>query len=474
MKFDWAGPSGTTALIELTQNLKLFEAYDLTLVVLGFGVLGLAALLHRFRCQPFSFPILALAWGYLAFSLPLGLPSTDPRQFQSIAVHMTEIGVVLSLLGVGLKIDRFPDFRTWSTTWRLLLICMPLTILCVALLGWWMLGLAPAAAILLAAAMAPTDPVLASDVQVGEPEPEVPSGSDPTDAQEEDAAKRPAEREDELRFTLTSEAGLNDSLAFPFTYLPLLMLLNGEAPSQWLGQWLLVDVCYRIVAGVAIGAAVGWLLSLILLRMPVETEREKMQVGVGALAATLLLYGTTECLGGYGFLAVFIGALTLRHKEHTQQEHQSLHTFAEQAEQLLMTVILIALGGAIACGLLSALTVEAVALGLLLIFVVRPGAGMIALIGERRLPVLDRWIVSFFGIRGIGCLYYLAYGLLKGDFGDQDLLWAVSAFVVTVSVLVHGISAAPIMRYRDRRRQSEQQLDAETCLESNPAASAAG
>lgn len=439
-------------MLEWKEMLSLLEAYDLTLVVVGLGVLGLATLLHRLEDAPFSYPILALALGYVAFALPLGLTPPDVHQHGAIAVHLTEIGVIISLMGVGLKIDRPPHWRTWSTTCRLLLICMPLTIACVALLGWWMVGLAPAAALLLGAAIAPTDPVLASDVQVGEPEAEEqpPSHDDHNPPQEpEQGARRPDE--DELRFTLTSEAGLNDSLAFPFTYLSLHILAVGTAPSNWLVPWLLIDVAWRIVVGIAAGVAVGWILSRILLRLPVDSERERMTTGVGALAGTLILYGATECLGGYGFLAVFCGALTIKLREHTQQSHQSLHVFAEQSEQLLMTGILIALGGAIAGGLLAPLTWQGALLGVLLIGVLRPAAGLVSLLGAKRLDRLDCVIASFFGIRGIGCLYYLAYGLHKADFAQPELLWAICAFTITLSVVIHGITAAPVMRLRDRR-----------------------
>ncbi|MDX1548360.1 MAG: cation:proton antiporter [Rhodothermales bacterium] len=442
-------------MIELTKTLKLLEAYDLTVVVVGLGVLGLAALLHRFDNYPISFPILTLALGYVAFALPLGLTPPDPQEHGAMAVHLTEIGVILSLMGVGLKLDRLPDWRTWSPTWRLLLICMPLTIAGIAVLGWWMLGLTPAAAVLLGAALAPTDPVLASDVQVGEPASEVPEDSNPAGREEASQEDDPAEKEDELRFSLTSEAGLNDSLAFPFTYLALLMLAEGTAPANWLAEWLLVDVAYRIVVGVAAGVAVGLGLSHILLRLPVDTERERMKAGVGALAGTLLLYGATESLGGYGFLAVFIGGLTIRHREHTQQSHKSLHTFAEQSEQLLMTGILIALGGAIAGGLLAPLTWEAALLGVLLVFAVRPIAGLIGLLGEQRLSGTDRLIASFFGIRGIGCLYYLAYGLQNGSFAQEEVLWATCAFTVVLSVGVHGVTSSPVIRFRDRRVQRQ-------------------
>lgn len=415
---------------------KLLEAYDVTLVIVGLGILSLAALLHRFRSLPASFPMLSLALGFVAFALPLGLAAPDPRQHGSLAVHLTEIGVIISLMGVGLKLTRFPRWSTWSPTWRMLGICMPLSILAVAWLGWWVVGLAPAGALLLAAALAPTDPVLASDVQVGEPEPEAP------DSESE---------EDELRFTLTSEAGLNDSLAFPFTYLALLLAAHGAVSTDWLTGWFLIDVLYRVSVGIVAGLGVGWLLAYVLLQLPVKSERDRMKAGVGALAATLLLYGITESLGGYGFLAVFIGGLTIRQREHTQQAHQSLHIFAEQTEQLLMTVILIALGGAIAQGLLAPLTWEAAVLGVLIVFVVRPITGLVALLGERRLSGRDRVITSFFGIRGIGCLYYLAYGLENGSFADEELLWAACAFTVTLSILVHGVAASPVIGWRGRR-----------------------
>lgn len=429
--------------MEVTSTLKLFSEYNLTVVVIGLGVLALSTLLHRFKNYPFSFPMVALAMGYIAFALPLGLTPPDPLKHKALAVHLTELGVIISLMGVGLKIDRLPNWRTWSSTWRLLAICMPLTIAGVAVFGWWALSLTPAAALLLGAALAPTDPVLASDVQVGEPEDSTPRDTDP------------ARKEDELRFTLTSEAGLNDSLAFPFTYLALLMLAEGTAPSDWLTQWLLVDVVYRVLVGVGAGLAVGWLVARVLLRQPVDTEQQRMKAGVGALAATLLLYGITETLGGYGFLAVFIGAMTIKHGEKTHQGHQSLHTFTEQSEQLLMLLIMIVLGAAIAGGLLTPLTWQAALLGVLLVFVIRPLAGMIGMLGTPWLSFRDRLIASFFGIRGIGCLFYLAYGLNEGTFVEAELLWAACTFAVVLSVVVHGIAASPVMQSRERRLQRE-------------------
>jgi NhaP-type Na+/H+ or K+/H+ antiporter len=175
------------------------DLLDLTYAVFGVGAL-LAALLPRLLAdRPLSMPMVFLGLGAALFALPLGLPDPDPLAHPGVAERLTEVGVIIALMGAGLKLDRGLGWRAWSSTWRLLAIAMPLTIAGTALLGWWWVGLAPAAAVLLGAALAPTDPVLASDVQVGEP------------SAEENA-------EDEVRFALTSEAGLNDALAFPFFY----------------------------------------------------------------------------------------------------------------------------------------------------------------------------------------------------------------------------------------------------------------
>ncbi|MEU1750856.1 cation:proton antiporter domain-containing protein, partial [Micromonospora arida] len=162
------------------------EPVDVAFALVGLGAL-LAGILPRvLERRPLSMPIAFLALGMLVFLLPVGLPSPDPLAHPELTTHLTEIGVIVALMGAGLKIDRPLSWRRWSSTWRLLAIAMPLCIAAVALLGWWWAGLVPAAALLLGAALAPTDPVLAADVQVGEP----------TDAEDS---------EDEVRFALTSE-----------------------------------------------------------------------------------------------------------------------------------------------------------------------------------------------------------------------------------------------------------------------------
>jgi NhaP-type Na+/H+ or K+/H+ antiporter len=412
------------------------------LVYAGCGVAGLlAALLPRLLSRrPVSVPMVFLALGAVAFALVESLPSPSPIEHQAIAERLTEICVIVALFGAGLALDRRPSLRGWGSTWRLLGITMPLSIALGALLGWWGFalgaGLAPAAAVLLAAALAPTDPVLAGDVQVGEP----------TDAEDS---------EDEPRFALTSEAGLNDALAFPFVHAAVTMAVVGAAPALWFGRWLAVDVLWRIAAGVAVGVVVGRVLSRLFFTARNRTIRLAEQAeGFVALACTMLAYGLTELANGYGFLAVFVCATTIRTAERAHGYHGVLHNYIEQIERLLTVAVLVFLGGAMARGLLAPLTTPDVVLAVVLVLVVRPLLGWLALVGGGRGP-RDRAVIAFFGVRGVGSLYYLAYAAGHAPFGQLDRLWATAGLVVLLSVLVHGISATPVMNWLDRRRSQE-------------------
>lgn len=410
---------------------------DLLFALFGVGTL-LAGILPRvLERRPLSMPIAFLALGMVVFALPLGLPDIEPLAHPKLTEHLTEVGVIVALMGAGLKIDRPLSRRGWASTWRLLLIAMPLTIAAMAFLGWWWAGLVPAAAMLLGAALAPTDPVLASDVQVGEP----------TD--EEDS-------EDEVRFALTSEAGLNDGLAFPFVYAGIAMAsaaVVSWGDLSWAGEWALKDVLIKGVVGVLGGLLVGKLLGKLFFRARKESLRlAKHSEGFLALAATFLAYGLVEVAGGYGFVAVFIAARAIRAAERSHEFHQVLHDFAEQTERLLTVLLLLLFGGAVVSGLLAPLTWPAAVAGLLLIVVVRPLIGFLSLRGAPG-RTSEHWVISAFGIRGIGSFYYLAYATSHAQFPGADLLWATVGFVVLVSVVLHGVASTPIMRLLDRSNE---------------------
>jgi NhaP-type Na+/H+ or K+/H+ antiporter len=346
--------------------------------------------------------------------------------------------VIVALFGAGLALDRPIGWHRWSSTWRLLAITMPLSIVAVALLGWWALGLAAPGALLLGAVLAPTDPVLAGDVQVGEP----------SDAEES---------EDEPRFALTSEAGLNDALAFPFTHAAVAMATVGVAPALWFGHWVAVDVLWRAAAGLAVGILVGRLLARLFFRARSETVRLAEQAeGFVALACTFLAYGLTELVNGYGFLAVFVCACTIRTAERNHGYHGVLHSFTEQIERLLTVVVLLLLGGAIARGLLAPLQPLDVVLALAVLLVIRPLFGWVALVGGRTPRAgLDRMIISIFGVRGIGSLYYMAWAVGEARFPEADRLWAITGLTILLSVVLHGFTATPAMNYVDRRRRAK-------------------
>ena len=408
------------------------------LVALTFAVAGIAALLagllpRLLEGRPLSLPIAFLGLGMLVYALPTDLPDPDPIRYGGITEHLTEVGVIVALMGAGLKLDRRIGRRRWSSTWRLLAITMPLSIAAVAFLGWWLAGLVPAAAVLVAASLAPTDPVLAADVQVGEP----------TD--DEDS-------EDEVRFALTSEAGLNDGLAFPVVYLAIALAGTGSLASR-LGHWVAIDVVVKVVVGLAAGLVIGWLLGKLFFRARSETLRLANHAeGFIVLAATFLTYGLTELVGGYGFLAVFVCACSLRNSERDHGFHQVLHDFAEQVERLLTVGLLLLLGGAIVSGLLRPLTWQLVLIGLALIFLIRPLTGWMALRGAPGTPA-EHHVIGFFGIRGIGSLYYLAYAMTAASFPQAEQLWALTGFVILVSVIVHGVAATPVMERLDRNRE---------------------
>jgi NhaP-type Na+/H+ or K+/H+ antiporter len=218
----------------------------------------------------------------------------------------------------------------------------------------------------------------------------------------------------------------------------------------------------KVVLGVGLGIAVGWLLAKVAFRSPARSLRlAETGEPLLALAAVLLSYGVTEAVGGYGFLAVFACAMTLRSAERGHHYHAHMHEIIERLERLLTLVVLLLLGVSMTNGLLTDLTWQAVLLAVLLVFVIRPGAGLLALgfrrstcrIGDHVLTSAERLTTSFFGVRGVGSLYYLAYATGEAEFADTRLLWSTVAFTIALSVLVHGIAATPAMRRLEKSRE---------------------
>jgi NhaP-type Na+/H+ or K+/H+ antiporter len=269
--------------------------------------------------------------------------------------------------------------------------------------------------------------------------------------------------EDEVRFALTSEAGLNDGLAFPFVHLAIVLVsLTSLSGAEWALDWLLVSVVWKIGAGVAAGWICGRVLGWLIFRMPRTANLSRTGDGFVALGVTCLTYGVTEIVHGYGFLAVFVAALSLRAVERHHDYHQHMHTFIEQLERLMMMVLLVLFGGALARGLLAELDWPAILFTVAVILLVRPVAGWVGLLGFGG-SRLERGVIAFYGIRGVGSAYYLAYALNAEMFERPGYLWSTVGLVVLVSVVLHGVTVTPVMRGLDHaqglgRRRLNRQL----------------
>ena len=342
---------------------------------------------------------------------------------------------------------------------------MTLTIALVALAGYFWLGLSLGAAVLLGAFLAPTDPVLASDVQTRHPQ-----------------------DFDELRFSLTGEAGFNDGSAFPFVMLGL-GLLGLHELGDWGWRWVAVDVIWATIGGLAIGAALGWLMA----RLVIYLRQQKQQaVGTDDFIALGLIagsYGLAILLHSYGFLAVFAAGLALRHTERRFSEGQPqdeeaagdeklevpeddeeveeleerLATdsrraphfmarrtmqFSESLENIGELVLVVWLGGMIAAQTWDG---RALWLAPLLFFVLRPLAVYAGLWGDRNTGV-SRPFIAWFGTRGIGSLYYLFYAI-EHDLPRETAteLIALVFPIVVISIVLHGLSVTPLINLYDKR-----------------------
>lgn len=404
------------------------SSYHIILAIVGFIVI-LSRWLPRLVSprEPAGAPLMIM-FGALAAMVFSELPMPpDPRIAPGLWEVVAEITVIVALFGAGMRVDSIGPVGKWMPTLRLLVIAMPLTILAISLLGVFMGGLTAAGAIVLAAVLAPTDPVLAADVQIAPPQ---------------------EGQEHPVRFALTTEAALNDGLAFPFVYLGLIVAVQGLAIEDWGLQWLMQDVIYRIGVGVLMGWAGGWALGQILFNLPKGTRLADTGSGVIAIAGVFLCYGSTELVEGYGFIAVAVLGLSLRRIESDHEYHRHLHDFSESIEHALTAILLIALGAALPT-LLPDLTWQHVVMSALILLVVRPVAGWVSLTGAE-LNRADRYVVAIYGVRGIGSIYYLAHAATHVELSSISDLWLITAVTIFASTVLHGFTVGWAMDRIDR------------------------
>lgn len=379
-----------------------------------------------------------------------GLIQLDPLAQSAFLERITEIAVIISLFTAGLKLRTPLSDGRWRLPVRLAFGSMVLTVGLITIVGVVLLGLPLGAAVLLGAVLAPTDPVLAADVQVESP-------SD----------------DDRLRFGLTGEAGLNDGTAFPFVMLGLGLLgLHDLGDSS--SRWLAVDVVWATAGGLVLGGVLGTAVGQVVLYL-----RRQHQEALGlddflALGLIALAYGTALLLHAYGFLAVFAAGLALRRieRQSTSQSSaevitvvpgpaedeaiatdpekapaymaQAVLSFNEKLEHIGEVLVVVIIGTLLAP---SFLPLEALWFVPLLFLVIRPVAVVIGLMGSHVSPFIRPWI-AWFGIRGIGSFYYLMYAIehnLPPDLAQR--LMAITLTVVAASIVVHGLSVTPLMKH---------------------------
>ena len=413
-----------------------------------------ASVLQRLPVTP---AIIYLAVGLLVGPTVLNLFHFNPLKESALLEALTEVVVLISLFSAGVKMPAPVSFARWRTPILLASLSMALSVGMVAAFAYYFLGLPLGAGVLLGAILAPTDPVLATDVQT----------------------RHPGDR-DQLRFTLTCEAGMNDGSTFPFVMLGMGMLGLHELGEFGL-RWALVDVLWATVAGIAIGVASGVALAHVARTLRGNPPKHQLMDDFLGLGLIGVVYGLSVLVDAWGFLAVFFAAVALRQTElklagadmgktdrrHTDRiESEAANAipdndpeptvsggsliFKEHLERLSELMLILLIGGTL---FLDSWSWRAVGLALFLFMVARPVSVFVGLLGTRTSwPI--RGMVGWFGVRGIGSLYYLMYAIQHGLPEDLALdLIQLTLIAVTLSIIVHGTSVKPLMsRFLHHRR----------------------
>ena len=396
---------------------------------------------------PFTSAMVYLAVGLVAGPTFLNAYHFNPLKQSALLETLTEVAVLVSLFAAGVKMPVPFTFLRWRTPILLAFVSMSATVGLITVFAHYALGLSLGAAVLLGAIVAPTDPVLATDVQI----------------------RHPGDRH-RLRFYLTCEAGMNDGTAFPFVMLGLGLLGLHELGESGL-QWALVDVIWATAAGIIIGVVLGSALARIAWKLrngPAKHDLMDDFLGLGLIAA---VYGVSELASAWGFLAVFFAAVALRQTElklsgrppDNPDELQSAASrrsdpapdipvptvsdgsllFKEHLERLSEMVLILLVGGTL---FVDSWSWRAVGLAFFLFFVARPVSVLVGL-SLSRTSWRIRGLAGWFGVRGIGSLYYLMYAIQHGLPEDLALqLIQITLIVITLSILFHGISVKPLMR----------------------------
>jgi sodium/hydrogen antiporter len=400
------------------------DVYILDLLVIGLLLLLVTLGSGWIARLPLSYALIYLVVGILLS--PYGFNLIRVRPETEFLERLTEFVVIVSLFSCGLKMTRPLKAWAWNSTIRLIGFLMPISIFGVAAVTHWLLGWGWGESILLGAILAPTDPVLASEVQLYDPQ-----------------------DKNELRFGLTSEGGLNDALAFPFVYFGL-HWLKDENWQNWFKQWVAIDLLWAVAAGIGMGIVVAKLVLWLNKRLQKARPVDDLMEDFIALATILITYSLTEIVNGYGFLAVFVAGVMMQRRCPDPEQPISQLQFVERTEKLLEVGTILLIGALLRVEPILRFAGSAGLVVGLLLLVIRPIGTWISTIGAPLHPA-TRSLFGWFGIRGVGSLYYLTYALgegLQGEIGEQ-IAW-ITFVTIIVSVIVHGVSTTPLMKWYER------------------------
>ncbi|WP_413463914.1 cation:proton antiporter [Dechloromonas denitrificans] len=399
-----------------------------------------------------SSAIIYLAVGLLVGPTVLNVFHFNPLKQSALLEVLTEVAVLISLFSAGVKMPAPLSFKRWRTPVLLATVSMTASVAMVAAFAYYLFDLPLGACILLGAIVAPTDPVLATDVQI----------------------RHPGDH-DQLRFTLTCEAGMNDGSAFPFVMLGMGLLGLHEVGETGL-RWVMFDVLWATLAGIAVGVLCGTLLARLTWKIRGEQQGRELMDDFLGLGLIGVVYGISVLIDAWGFLAVFFAAVALHQTElklagrvkrsleaadtpategETVAEPPALVSegslvFKEHLERLSEVLLILLVGGML---FVDSWSWRAVGFAVFLFVVVRPVSVLLGMLGSGA-PWRMRGLIGWFGVRGIGSLYYLMYVIQHGLPEALSLqLIQLTLVVVTLSIMVHGTSAKPLLHFFWRRQR---------------------
>lgn len=403
------------------------DTYLLLFLIIGGLLLLVSFLPIIINFFKFSYTIFLLIFGVILYYLNAPLPMPDPVWPMELSLRFSELAVIISLMIAGLKIGLNYTWKEWKTPLRLLIFTMPMFMVIIFLVSHYLFDFSGPIALLLATVLAPTDPALASEIQLNEKQSE-------------------ATKDIGVKFNLTAEAGLNDGLAFPFVYLAILWSLNENFDlNNWM-EWIGFYVIFKILTGTLIGVTIGFLYSLFTKKLSGKKEK-KIHVEFVAIALTLIAYSLAEMVNGYGFLSVFFAGLFAHFHVHahniTVRNEPSLK-FITNVEKILIVFWIVFFGGSLVAGILNFISIPMIVFSLLLVLVIRPVLGYLSLLGTS-LDHKQKMAVSFLGVRGIGSVFYLTYAFKNGNFGENYELYSIVSMAILISIVLHGVTAKRIL-----------------------------